>query len=357
MAEHAAEYEWRGEGEEAEVVLYAPDDADFARALPAASLPGVESPVCAAAAPGGFGWAAASTTRVAPDLLSIPLRGLLLVAGTRPENLEEGPRGLAQRMMRDLPEAGSRLPPPNEAGAGRLSESGARAAAEDGLLEEDDLPLFGVRPGDPDALGGRALSVGPREWGELVRPGLGVVAEVLDTDGAERLGLESGSLAIVLRVGAGELGRLALAAHRERILGRWEDLGATPALPSAPVDSGEAEDLIAALYAAANFADARAARAVWMLRRSLGGATGGLEIRAAWRVGGISEREDLMIHRRDLAEVESSGVLVCGGYVSAGTGNMWSSAPPFEAPEDEGWWPWEEAGLLERLAALEPPEG
>ena len=41
MADHAAEYEWRGEGEEAEVVLFAPDDAAFERVLPAARLPGV----------------------------------------------------------------------------------------------------------------------------------------------------------------------------------------------------------------------------------------------------------------------------------------------------------------------------
>jgi hypothetical protein len=36
---------------------------------------------------------------------------------------------------------------------------------------------------------------------------------------------------------------------------------------------------------------------------------------------------------------------------------MRSSAPPFGVLEDESGWPWEEAGLLERLAALDPPEG
>ena len=80
MAEHAAEYEWRGEGDEAEVVLYAPEDSAFERALPAARLPGVEGPVYAAASPEGFGWAAASTTHVAPDLFSPPLRGLRIAA-------------------------------------------------------------------------------------------------------------------------------------------------------------------------------------------------------------------------------------------------------------------------------------
>lgn len=357
MAEHAAEYEWRGEGDEAEIILYAPDSAAFERVLPAAGLPGVESPVYAAASQSGFGWAVASTTHVAPDLLSAPLRGLLLVADTRSENLGLGPRELENRMLRDLPEAGSRVPSPNEAGVGRLCESGARAAAEDGLIEEEDLPLLGTLPGDPDALGRRALSAGPREWGEVVRPELRVVTEVLDTEGAESLGLESGVLAIVVTVDAGDLGRLALAAHRERILGRSEDFGAALDLPSAPLEGGEAEDLIAAAYAAANFADARAARAVWMLRRLLGEAAGGLDIRGAWRIGGVESRNGRLVHRRGLAAAGGSDALVSGNYAAAGTGTMRSSAPPFGVLEDESGWPWEEAGLLERLAALDPPEG
>src|SRR5215208_4319039 len=119
----------------------------------------------------------------------------------------------------------------------------------------------------------------------------------------------------------------------------------------------EADDLVAALYAAANFADARASRALWMVRRALGGAAGGLEICAAWRTGGVEVREGRMVHRRDLAWAESGRVLVCGSYAAAGTGNMWASAPPFGVPEEEGRWPWEEAGLLERLAMLHPPEG
>lgn len=357
MAEHAAEYEWRGEGDEAEIILYAPDTAAFERTLPAARLPGVESPVYAAASQGGFGWNAASTTHVTPDLLSAPLRGLLLVADTRSENLGVQMRDLANRMLRDLPGAGSRLPSLNEAGVGRLCESGARAAAEEGLIEEDDLPLLGALPGDPDALGRRALAAGPREWGEVVRPELGVVAEVFDTERAESLGLEAGTLAIVVRVDARDLGRLSLSAHRERILGRTEDFGATLDLPSAPLESGEAEDFIAAVYAMANFADARAARTVWMLRRLLGQETGGLDIRAAWRTGGVEDRDGLLVHRRGLAAVGDGDVLVSGNYAAAGTGNMWSSAPPFAVLEDEGVWPWEETGLLERVAALDPPEG
>ena len=357
MAEHAAEYEWRGEGHEAEIVLYAPDDSAFERALPAASLPGVESPVYAVASQRDFGWATASATHVAPDLLSAPFRGLLLVAGTRSENLGVPPQELTHKALRELPEAGSRLPSINESGVGRLCESGAHGAAEDGLVEEEDLPFLGVRPGDADAVGRRALAAGPREWEGGVEPDLRLVTEILDTEGAESLGLEEGAFALIVRVDAGDLGRLTLAAHRERLLSRSGDFGAAPELSAAPAEGGEAEDLLAALYAAANFADARAARALWMLRRVLGSAAGGLDIRSAWRTGGIEERDGRLIHRKGLAWAEDRHVLVCGSYVAAGTGNMWASAPPFGVPEEARRWPWEEAGLLERLATLDPPEG
>ncbi len=357
MAEHAAKYEWRGEAEEAEIVLYAPDDSAFERALLAARLPGVKNPVYAAASPEGFGWATASRTHVAPDLLSVPLRGMLLVASTRTENLGIPQRELRHRVLRDLPEAGSRLPSVN---VGRLCESGARAAAEDGLIEEEDLPLLEVRPGDADTLGRRALAAAPHEWEGGVAPDLRLVTEILDADSAESLGLEVGTLAIVVRVDSGDLGHLTLAAHRERIQSRVrsEDFAATPELPAAPADSAEAEDLIAALYAASNFADGRAARSVWMLRGVLGGVAGGLDVCAAWRVGGIEEQEGRLVHRKRLASAGDGRALVCGSYVAAGTGRMWASAPPFGVPEEEGRWPWEEAGLLERRATmLDPPEG
>jgi tRNA-splicing ligase RtcB (3'-phosphate/5'-hydroxy nucleic acid ligase) len=359
LAEHVAQYEWRGEGEQAEVVLYAPDDSAFERALPAATLPGVESPIYAAASPEGFGWAAASTTNAAPDLLSAPLRGLLLATGTGFENLGVPPQELAQMVLRELPEAGARLPSLNETGASRLCESGARAAAEEGLIEEEDLALLDVRPGDADAIGRRALAAAPHEWAGGMEPELRLVTEVLDTEGAESVELEEGALALLLEIGAGDLGRLALAAHKERILSRVRsgDFGAAPELPAAPVTSGEAEDLLAALHAAANFADARAARAVWTLRRILGDVAGGLDIRAAWRTGGIEERNGRVVHRSGLAWAEYGHVLACGSYAVAGTGNMWASAPPFGVPEEEDRWPWEEAGLSERLARLDPPEG
>jgi hypothetical protein len=357
LAEHTAQYEWRDEGEEAEILLFAPDDSVFSQLLPATRLPGVESPVYAAASQRDLGWAAVSATHVAPDLLSPPRRGLLLVAGTRSENLRVDAREIGNRMLRDLPEIGPRLPSPNEAGIARLCESGARAAAEDGLIEEEDLSLLAAQPGYADALGRRALSAGPREWQEAARSELFVVTEVLDTEGAESLGLEPGTLAIVIDIDAGGLGRLALAAHRERLQARREEFGTGSDVSAAPTESGEAQDLLAALYAAANFADARAARTVWMLRRILDEAMGGLEIRAAWRVGGVEERDGRLVHRRNLALAGEGDALISGRYAALGTGNMSSSAPPFGVSEDEDGWPWEEAGLLERLAALDPPEG
>lgn len=358
MAEHAAEYEWRGEGEEAEVVLYAPDASAFERTLPAARLPGVQSPVCAAASSEGFGWAAASATHAAPDLLSAPTRGLLLVADTATA-LSLEPQELTNRLLRNLPEAGLRLPHLNEAGVARICESGARTAAEDGLIEEEDLRLLGTRPGDADALGRRALVAGRPEWEARGALELGVAAEILDAEGAEGLGLQAGTLVLVVRVDAGELGRLALGAHRERILGRvWSrDFGAEPDLPAAPADTEEAADLVAALYAAANFADARAARALWMLRRVLGEVTGGLEIRAGWTVGGIEDRNGLLVHRKGLAAAGDGEALVSGRYAAVGRGKMWASAPPFGSSEEEGRWPWEEAELLERWADLGLPGG
>ena len=102
-------------------------------------------------------------------------------------------------------------------------------------------------------------------------------------------------------------------------------------------------------------ADARTARALYALRRVLGGAAGGL--RASWRVGGIERRDGLLVHRANLAVADAGQPVVSGGAVAVGTGKMWRSAPPFGAPEVEGRWPWEEAGLLERWASLDPAGG
>jgi hypothetical protein len=54
--------------------------------------------------------------------------------------------------------------------------------------------------------------------------------------------------------------------------------------------------------------------------------------------------------------VETREALVAGRTVVVGTGEMLGSAPPFDVAEKDGWWPWEEAGILTRWAILEPLE-
>jgi len=361
MVEHAADYEWRGEGEGAEIVVYAPGagvaNSAFERILPAARLPGVESPVHAAASHEGLGWVAVSASHAAPDLTSVPLRGLLLVADAALESLGVPPGEVPRLIPRRLSEV--RLPHLTGSSIRRICETGARAAAEDGLIEEEDLPLLDPLSGDADALGRQAISAGDRDWdrpGEAHAYGVG---EVLDAEAIESLGLNRGAFVLVVSAGAGELGRLALAAHRERIAGRVRggDFGTGEDLPAAPVEAGEAADLLAALYAAANFADGRAALLVYALRRALEEFAGGLSLLAVWRVGGIEERGGSLVHRRDLAARGDGEVLVSSSSVVAGMGKMSGSVPPFGAPDDGDLHPWEEAGLLERWAGLDPPEG
>ena len=139
--------------------------------------------------------------------------------------------------------------------------------------------------------------------------------------------------------------------------GRSEDFGAEENLPAASAGTGEAADLLAAVGAAANFADGRAALLVYALRWALHDVVGPLSLRAAWRVGGIEDRDGSLVHRKRLAAAGEGEVLVSGGDVAAGTGKMDGSVPPFGAPEDEGRHPWEEAGVLERWADLDPTEG
>ena len=162
---------------------------------------------------------AASASHAAPDLVSAPDRGLLLVADVLVEDLGMPPEDVAPCLLRGL--AGSRLPPLNERRVRRICEEGAPAAAEDGLIEEEDLPLLGPAPGYADALGRRAISAGTSDWG--ISPeelDVFAVGGLFDAEGAGSLGLEPGMLALVIRAGAGDLGRLALAGHRERILAR-----------------------------------------------------------------------------------------------------------------------------------------
>ena len=365
MVDQAEEFVWSGEGEDAEILVRAPDEATaeraLERALPAARLPGVHSPIHAAVASAeNLGWVAASATHVAPDLFSAPARGLLLVADVDAGNLGVPARDVTDLVLRGLMEAGPSLPVLNEAGVRRVCEEGSSAAAEDGFVEEEDLGHLESVEGDPDALGRRALAAGTRDWEGRFGLDVAVVGEVFDSEGAEALGLRSGMLVLVVRVGAGDLGRLALGTHRTRIFTRimaGVDFGGGDDLPAAPLETEEAADLVAATHAASNFADARAARAVYALRRVLRDVAGGLDVRAAWKVGGIENRDGSLIHRNNLAAAGEEKVLVSGGVVAAGTGKMCRSAPPFGVPEGEGRWPWEEAGLLGRWANLDPTGG
>ena len=363
MVEHADEFAWSGEGENAEILVYAPDEPTaeraFARAFKAAELPGVQSPVHVAAAARQVGWAAVSGTHAAPDLACVPARGLLLVADA--DGLGIPVSGVTEHALRGLTEVGPSLPSLNGAGVRRVCEEGALAAAEDGLVEEEDLAYLGAGQGDPDAVGRRALSAGARDWEERFELEASVTAEVLDSDGAETLELRPGMLVLVVTVGAGDLGRLALGTHRDRIFARVRagaDFGSGDDLPAAPTETEEAGDLLSAVSAAANFADARAARALYALRRVLGGIAGRLDVRASWKVGGLEDQDGLLVHRKDLAAADAGRPIVSGGAVAVGTGKMWRSAPPFGTPEsEERLWPWEEAGLLERWVRLDPAGG
>ena len=359
MVEHAADYEWRGEGENAEVFVYASNDATaeraLKRALPAACSPGVITPVYVAASDSGLGWVAASETHAAPGLFSAPSWGLLLVAGATESDLGVPPGETEGWVLRTLSEAS--LPRLGERDIRRAAESGAPWAAEKGLIEEEDLLLLAEEAdGDADALGRRAVAAGARDWIRPERVDTLRVTEILEPEGAEALGLDAGTLSFVISAGAEDLGRLALFGHRERILARvWGgDFGATSQIPAAPVDTEEARDLIAASAAIKNYAAVRTALVVYAFRRGLKDA-GVLTLRAAWAVGGVGERDGLVVHRNELAAVEAGGALVAGRTVAAGTGGMMESAPSFGAVsgEDERW-AWEEAGLLLRRAILTP---
>ncbi|CAA9436823.1 MAG: hypothetical protein AVDCRST_MAG80-973 [uncultured Rubrobacteraceae bacterium] len=362
MVEHAADFEWRGEGEDAEVVLYAPEAATAERAfeqiLPAAGLPGVVSPVYAAASSGDLGWVAASETHAAPDLISAPARGLLLVADASTVDLGVPSGEVEALILRNLSEVS--LPRLGEAEMRRAAEDGALWAAEENFISEEDLAFFGVHvAGEPDALPRRAISAGARDFERFGKISVYGITEVLDTERAEPLDLSAGALVLRVETTPEDPGRLALAAHRERILGRvWSvDFGATAELPAAPLETEEAADLLAAARALANYADARAALRLYELRRALAG-EGGLALRAAWRLGGFTQEDGLLLHRRNLAAAKTGSALVTGSFVAVGTGAMHESAPPFgPSPEEDASWAWEEAGLLERMASLGPAEG
>lgn len=355
MTERTGDYEWRGEGEGAEIVLYASEESALEQARPATLLPGIEGPVYAASSSSGFGMAAASSTHVAPDLVSPPVRGLLLVAGVSVGGLgvpsEEVPRLVYRNLSEvSLPRLGG------VSGVGKFCDFGARRTAEHGLIEEEDLAFLESRKGESDAIGRRALETGIRSWDRIGEVGVYAAREVFDAEGAEMLGIGSGALVLTVNAGAGELGPLSIASHRHRIMNqvRNGDFGAELDLPAAPVGSEEAEDLLMAVNGASNFADGRAALTLYALREALSEAFGDLTIRASWTVGGFEDRDGRMIQRQNLAGCGEEEAGACGRSVVSGTGEMLWSVPTFEASEEEGVWPWEEAGLLERWVDLDP---
>ena len=356
MSEWAASFEWHQEGEEAKVVIYAPDatiaEACFERALPTTRLLGIISPIYAVASSATsneFGWVVASESHVAPTLFSAPEWGLIITADAAVKGLgalEEVPRLIDRKLSEVV------LPDVGQAEVRRLCELGSLWAAEKGLIEEEDVPHLNVLPGDADALGRRALSAGLRDWTRPGRVRALRVAEILDSARAEDLGLEMGALVFAVAAGAEDLGRLCLASHRERISARASsgDFATSDHLPATPIDSQEARDIVAAACAAANYAAGRAALVVYALRRALED-IGVLNLRAAWMIGGVDERDGQARHRNGLVALEAGEVFVGDSSVSAGTGRMMESVPPFEALKDERW-VWEEAGILTRWATL-----
>ena len=360
MAERTGDYEWLIEGEDAGIVFYAPDESalDYPRlrsSLGAATrLPGVVDPVYAAASPHGSGWVASSSSHVAPGLVSAPRAGILLAAEVPADRLGVPPGELTRLLGRSLSEVA--MPRLSESELVSACESGAEWAAGEGLIEEEDLAVFGAPSGhgDPDALGRRALAAGAGEWDP--RPGGGArvfeAGEILDSQAAEPLGISGGSLLVVASAGAGELGRLALEGHRQRMISR--EVSDADRLVAAPRVMEEAADLLAADNAASGYARARASLLIYALRRALGEVAGNLTLACVWSAGGFEERGGLTLHRRSLARLGEGGALVCGGALALGAGAMMQSAPAFGA-EGEREWPWEEAGLLRRVALLREP--
>lgn len=371
--EHAEDFIWRGDGEEAEVVVYAPDAEaarrGFERASRAASLPGAEGPVYAAVSVPGYGHAVSSSESVSPEMASAPERGLLLSCEAPGEDFARrlGVAGhqAGREVARRVGEAMYGLPRMNASAMRRVCEVGAEVAASEGVIEEEDLAFLDPLPGDPDSAGRRALLAGEREWGQRfadIDPFS--IIEVLDSDALEGFGVEPEGLLIGLSVGAGEMGRIAFSLHRERIAHRIlsrdfdhvpDPSGGGASLCIAPFETEEAQDFVAASGTVSNFADALAALSLLVVRRALGGVVGEMEVRSAWRSGGVGITGEGAAHRYDLASSGDGDQILSGGALCSGTGAMRSSAPMFPVEGPDGLWPWEEAGLLGRIARLGPP--
>ncbi|CAN5906721.1 hypothetical protein BH23ACT11_BH23ACT11_00490 [soil metagenome] len=350
MSERAGDFEWHAEGDEAEIILYGLDDTALGRLQPASQLPGVLTPVYGVASSQNIGWISASATHVAPDCVSVPARGLLLIAEASIGSLSLQAEELRSQLLRNLSEVS--LPYFGRAGLRTICEQGARFAADAGIIEEEDLEHFNQKPGDPDAVGRRALTAGERKLDLPPNVHIYSIGEVFDTEAAESMDFSSGKLAVSVDVETEELGRLAHRAHRDRIRSRilsGVDFDAEADLPAAPLGSEEAADLLAASHAAANFADGRTALTLYALRRAIKEIAGELRVVASWKVGGFEERANSVVHRHGLATLGAGETVVCGGRVARGTGALLGSGPRFDVAEV---WPWEEAGLLDRIAQL-----
>lgn len=362
MTERTGDHEWRIESDEAEAFLYSQDDTALeyprlrAGIEAATRLPGLTAPVYAAASPHGSGWVVSSNSHVAPGLASAPRAGLLLVADSPLHRLGLPPAELSRLLARRLSE--TPVPAVGEGALRAACETGAVWAAEEELIEEEDLFVLGslsVR-GEADALGVRALSAGSREWDPRFGGAVNAwaVGETLDSEATEALGLYEGAVVFAASAGSAELGRLALEGHRQRIISR--EFGDSERLAAAPSGTEEAADLVAASEAAANYALARVSLLVYALRRAMGAVVGEMSLSSCWATGGLQERDGATVHRSSLARIGAGEPLACGDALARGTGAMLGSAPPF-SPGGEERWTWEEAGLLERVARFEEPGG
>jgi RNA-splicing ligase RtcB len=298
-----------------------------------------------------------SGSHVAPGLVSVPGAGVLAVAST-PNGAGLRPEELPRLLARRIPEVS--MPGLGDSALRAACESGAGWAAEEGFIREEDLDLFETASerGEPDALGNRALAAGVREWDPrsegVIRAF--IVGDVLDSEALEEIGLYEGALVFEASVGAGELGRISLDGHRQRMVSR--DFGDAERLVAAPADTEEAVDLTASMRAADGYAAARASLLLYALRRAVKEETGGLDLISCRLTGGVEEREGSTLHRSLLARLSRDATLECGGMLCRGIGSMLGSAPAFGPHETQagGRWAWEEAGLLERIARLEAPD-
>jgi len=147
----------------------------------------------------------------------------------------------------------------------RVLVKGAQWAVDQGYGKWEDLQHIeehGRIPGaDPDLVSPKAMDRGKAQLGTLGSGNhfveIGYVAEVYDTDAARTMGLEEGSITVIVHTGSRGLGHQVCDDHIRVMLRAAEKYGI--ALPDkqlccAPVRSDEGRVYLAAMAAAANFA-------------------------------------------------------------------------------------------------------